>query len=288
MSITHPKECLKQLMICLVWFCTVATTCLPSSAYADLCLADNCEPEQFRNRTAYVVAGLTVIGLAAGIACLATSSGHHKHHSHCSCSSIDNYRPYSSSCSYSHSHCHHSYSDCSCYSSDYSSYSDDSCHRGRHHHHHSRSSDRSSYSHFSRNEYSDFDTGSGSNFFTARGKVRPHSKEENSLSGHFIGHNNAGQSGTVIPFIQLPDGTTQSLGTLSLSGNGSIPYGPYNQKGTYTFGVRLDQANDSTSPLKLGSFQVEMNGSTVQKHDFSAPPHCTKSFEPSPFSCQLN
>lgn len=289
MSITHPKEYLKRFIIYLAWFCATVSTFLPSSAYADLCLTDNSESEQFRYRTAYVVAGLTVIGLAAGIACLATASGHHKHHSHCSCSSLDNYRPYSSSCSYSPSHCHHSYSDCSCYYSDYSCYSSDSCHRHHHrHHHHSGFSDGSSYSRFSRNEYSDFDRGSGSNFFTARGKVKPHSKEENSLSGHFIVHHNREQNGTVTPFIQLPDGTTQSLGTLPLSGNGSIPYGPYHQKGNYTFGMTLDHANDSSSQLKLGSFEVEMNGSTVQKHDFSVPAHSSKSYEPSPFCYQLD
>lgn len=290
-----PNEVLKHFIVSFGWFCAIFTTYLPAAAYGDLCVTDTCDSETFRSRTAYVVAGLTVVGLAAAIAAMACASGHHKHHSRCSgLSSIDNYRPYSSSCSHSHhshSHCSSYYSDCNSY---YSDCSRDSDHH--HHHHHSGSYDSNYYSDFHRNERSSFSSdGSDSpsiNLLTARGKTNHSShgitEEKSALSGYFIAHNSCGQEGNVTPFIQLPDGTTQSLGTLSLSGNGSIPYGPFNQKGTYTFGVSLDQLNESNGQLKLGSFQIEVNDATVQKVEFSAPPHARNNYEPAPVCYHLN
>lgn len=265
------RSVLKQLIVCFTWFCASLATYLPAPAFGDVCYTEGCE-DTYRTRVAYVVAGLTVIGLAAGIACLGTASGHHHHHSRCSgMSSVDNYRPYSSSCS------HHSHSHCSDYSDCYSSYYDSCTSSDSHHHHRSGSYD--SYSDFSRNSYSSFSSDESRNF-VARGKVNP--TEEKALSGRFITH--GGES--VTPFIQLPDGTTHSLGRIA--GNGSIPYGPYSQTGSYTFGVSLDQANETSHQLKLGSFQIEVNESTVQKVDFTAPPHAPNNYEPSPVYYHLN
>lgn len=278
------NACLKHAIAYLSWLCVLVSTMLPAPGNADLWLSSNDELET-RKKVAYVVAGLTVIGLAVGIACLANASGHHKHHGHHhGMSSVDNYRPYSDS-SYS---C--SYSD---YSHDYSSDSSEHSRHHHHHHHHSGYYSSNPYSNFSRNDVTSFSGSSNSNrrdSLSIRGKTLKSSNQaEGALSGHFIAHSSPSHdsSESLTAFVQLPDGTTQSLGSFHLSGNNSLPYGPFEQKGVYTFGVTLDSGNKSSSQLKLGSIHIEKNGSTVQHQDFTAPPHAPAGYEPAPCCFEL-
>ena len=274
------------------WFCVLLSTSLPAPVQGDLCKSPDDESER-REKVAYVVAGLTVIGVAAGIACLATASGHHHHHSRSSwMSSVDNYRPYSSG--YHHHH-HHS-SDHSDYSSDDSS---DHHHHHHHHHHHSGYYSSNPYSIFSENNASSWSGGSDSSRSERRTILRgrtchaassKHAEgEESALSGQFIAHSSpsADAQGSVTAFVQLPDGSSRSLGTIPLSGNGSLSYGPFLKKGTYTFGVSLDQGSGAAAQ-KIGTIQIEMNGAAVKSHDFTAPPHAPASYEPAPCIFDLN
>lgn len=289
---------LKNAIAYFAWFCVLLSTYLPAPVRGDLCVTADDELER-RNRTAFVVAGLTVIGIAAGIVFLTTASGHHKHHERYSAmSSVDNYRPYSYSSSYhSHSSSSHSHSSSSD-SYSYSDYSSDHHHNSHHHHHHHSGYYSSNpYSIFSENDASSW-SGDSDSYNSDRLAIRTKSsktalsksaaREESSLSGQFIAHSSSGQEGNLTVFVQLPDGTSRSLGTASLSGNASLPYGPFHQKGVYTFGASLDQGNASSSQMNMGSIQIEVNGSTVQKHDFTAPPHAPASYEPAPCCFELS
>jgi len=280
------KEYLKQALAYFTWLCVLLSAYAPAQAQGDLCFTENDDRRRW-TKTAYFVAGLTVIGIAAGIACLANSSGHHKHHVRYSGdSSIDNYRPYSYSS-------HSSYSSYSDHSSSYSDESRD--HHHHHRHHHSGYYSSNPYSIFSENDVSSWS--GGSDFHRAdraftRGKMhkgtvsRDAAGEDKALSGQFIGHACAGQEGSLTAFVQLPDGTSHSLG--NISGNGSFSYGPFYQKGTYTFGVSLDRGNGLPSQMKMGSIQIEVDCSTVQRHEFTAPPHAPANYEPAPCCFELS
>lgn len=279
-SISYKKQYFKHAIAYLAWFCAVLTVSLPAPVQGDL-LITNDEDKCCRTRTAYIVAGLTVVAIAGAIAWIASANGHHRHHTHSSgASSVDNYRPYSSYSSY------YSYYD----SYDYSERSDR--HGHDHHHHHDRhSGDYSSnpYSIFSDNDVSSWSGSSESERRDNRvirsrvckgGHTKTMRDEEQSISGHFTTNNYdpSDQEKSMTAFVQLPDGTSQTLGTLS--GHGSVSYGPFHQKGTYTFGLCMDKPNTTPSQLKMGSVQIQVNGSEVRRHEFTAPGYAPANYEP--------
>lgn len=274
---------MKQIIAYFTWFCVLLSTFNLAPAHAELCLIENDDDEK-RVRNAYIVAGLTVIGIAGGIAALSSASGHHKHHT-------------SSSYSYSRRHDHYSYSG-------YSGHHHHN-HRGhnhrhdRHHKHHKHNSHH--YSIFSENNVSSWSDSGRSSYsaesFDQFAKKRIYSNdhaeaEETQISGTFISHSDLTDvtEGSFTAFVQLPDGTTRSLGSLLLSGRGtaSLPYGPFDQKGTYTFGVSLDRGIDLQMQTKAGSVEIQVNGSVVQRHDFIFPPHATANYEPAPCCFENN
>ena len=248
---------MKQIISYFSWLFVLSTLVVISPAHADLCITPD-ENEAWRARTAYIVAGLTVIGVAGAIVALSNASGHHKHHTHSS-SSWDSYNSY-----HHHGHYHNSYS---------------SHHHHKHHHHHSSSLE----------PISERDSLWPINQKIALSKD---AEEETQISGVFASHCNgaAENQGSFTAFVQLPDGTTRTLGRLSLSGNGgtSLHYGPYDQKGTYTFGISLDQTINSPEQMKAGSVEIQVNGSAVQKHDFTLPPHAAANYEPAPCCFDAN
>lgn len=116
----------------------------------------------------------------------------------------------------------------------------------------------------------------------ARSKL---SKEAKELSGTFILHSTSGlHQGSATAFVRLPDGSTQTLGSVSLSNRSgtSIPYGPFNQKGIYTFGMYVEGGTSCSSQVKIGSLEVKVNESTVENHDFFVPAHSPSIYEPHP------
>jgi len=112
------------------------------------------------------------------------------------------------------------------------------------------------------------------------------SKESNQITGVFVTHpslSNTGK-GSVTAFVQMPDGTTQVLGSLpfSSSSGSSLAYGPFHQKGNYVFKVSVDEGSVFPSHSKVGSVEINVNGSTVESRDFFAPAHASGRYEPVP------
>jgi hypothetical protein len=120
--------------------------------------------------------------------------------------------------------------------------------------------------------------------------LNPQVNSENILEGRVMAASAAlsGGNKSMTAFVQLPDGSSRTLGSLPLSGNASIPFGPFDQKGVYTFGVSLDQGNESSVQTKLATIEMVVNGNTVQRVDFSAPPHAPARYEPSPYCFDLS
>lgn len=245
------------------FFLCWALVCLnmPSQLFSQTIISNDQECE-LRAKTAYILTGATIIALAGvGVAYAASSSWSHRH----CCSSY-------SSC-YSSYSCGHSY--CSSYS------------RSSHSHRHSYSDS----SWYSSSSYSDRTI--GDRFIEGqfplrhrRGKgFRQSSEESNVLSGSFI-VNSVGNQGTLIAFVQLPDGTRQTLGHLSLAERAgcSLSYGPFDQEGNYFFGVAVDQEEASSQQTRIGSVEIEVNGSKVQSYDFIIPAYSPAHYEPAPCS----
>lgn len=222
-----------------------------------------------RAKVAKVVAGATLLALIAGVAYMVIGS---------------------KSC---HSHHHHRH----------------------HHHHHSYSY---SYSYW---DFSNSDSDSRHNFPGRRGlqNINPILEEgelefnkmnllrkkkmsgrgglkfvgeSKALSGSFVSNSlsSSSEKGSMTAFVRLPDGSMQILGSILLATgiNTSIPYGPFTQKGVYSFGVCVEDGSALTSYTKVGSIEVNRDGLTTGSHDFFVPPHPPLNFEPAPFEYILD
>ena len=220
--------------------------------------------EQQRNRTAIGLAGVTAAGLAAGIILLGSNknccSKHcsHRHH-HCSsssyCSSYSDYTNYTD------------YTDYTTYS--YSDYSD-------HHHHHNGVS-----RHFSSSYYDDIGRSMACGEELAA--------KNNSFSGVFALECKGAShmQGSITPYIQYPDGTTELLDALDLSDPAaSVSFGPLKKIGTYALGIRVNQGAVLSSEDADVIVNIFMNGSTVQTSEFSLDP--SPGFAPLPVIFQLH
>lgn len=293
------KEYLKRWIAYFTLFCVVFASQQPAKLIAEdcPCILVNQE-DACRTRTATIVAGATLIALVGGIAYLAFGSPNHKGHSHSSSSS---YSPSYSSYSYDYdppfSKPSYSYSG---YSSNSYSGDSDGRHQRRHHRHSNRSSDY--YSFFTGSNESAYHSASDPQFeernaegnLPARSRLLARakkSKETDQISGIFTTHPSlsASAKGSVTAFVQMPDGTTQTLGSLpfSASAGSSLSYGPFTQKGNYLFGIRIDEGTMLSSQTKVGSVEVNINGSTVESRDFFAPAHSSSHYEPAPCEYSL-
>ena len=247
---------------------------LQATEYPPNCLLIDKEDEQ-RTRTATILAGATLVTLVGGVAYAAFgNSSHHHHHS-----------------SYSYNN---SSDNCGCSSEYNSSWSHNYSSAFSHHHHHSNS-----YS-FNGNDEVKWDGGVGPGHRNvnddpiAGGEIREcsycgsraaaknrASKTGLQIEGTFTTHpipTLSGQ-GSITPFVQLPDGTTDTLETIALTRNGclSFSYGPYTQKGTYAFGVHSTHGTNIPSQAKIGTLEIKLNGSRVQCGEFS--PHSRQLIE---------
>jgi hypothetical protein len=285
------KEYLKRWIAYFTLCCVVFASQQPAKLIAEDCPCILVEPEDAcRTRTATIVAGATIIALVGGIAYIAFGSPCHKGHSHSSNSC--------SSSSYSYDPPFPSYSSYSSYSYSSDSYGRRHHHHHRHHRHSHRSSDYSSDSSFwTGSGYSAYHSASDPQIFerNAEGNLPARSrqlacskksKETDQISGVFITHPSLSSSakGSVTAFVQMPDGTIQVLGSLpfSASGGSSLAYGPFTQKGNYLFGIRIDEGATLSSQTKVGSVEVNINGSTVESRDFFVPAHSPSHYEPTP------
>ena len=53
----------------------------------------------------------------------------------------------------------------------------------------------------------------------------------------------------------------------------SLPFGPFNQSGTYAFGIRIDERSTILHQVKAGFVDIQINGMTVQSEGFDVSPH---------------
>lgn len=305
------KDFFKQWIAYFSLFCVVFTSQIPSKLLADPCSCIMVDQEDARRtKIATVVAGATVLALVGGVAWLAFGSSGRKHHHSSSSSSYSSYSSYS----------YRSYS--SDYSSDSPWYSDRSSHSSSPYSHDSNSSgSRSSSSpwysdyspshYYTTNPYSIFGENNVSSFYGGstegigdivdqqrfedglpfQGKRVMRTKKSikessDQLSGVFVTHPalSVSNQGRMIAFVRLPDGTTQVLGSLLISSRGgtSLTCGPFTQKGTYTFGISVEEGTSLSSHLKVGYVEINVNGSTVDTHDFLVPAHPSANYEPHP------
>lgn len=215
----------------------------------------DCQDVQ-RNRVAMGLAGITAVGLAVGIVVLGCNNENCKKHcSHHHCGSS------------SYSSCYSDYS----YYSDYSdyTYSDYSHHHHSHHHHNSVSS------HFPSSYYEDI----GRNMRSEDGLA----VKNDVLSGVFaLDFKGVSQvHGSITPYIQFPDGTTEILDTMDLSDTAaSVSFGPLKQMGNYEFGIRINQGAVFSAEEADMLVNICRNGSVVQTSGFSLNPPAN--FSPSP------
>jgi hypothetical protein len=275
MSFALKKETLRQAITYFSLLCLLFSSLASSSLRADCPMIEDDESER-RARTARILVGVTIVALGAGIAYAAFgSTGKCHHHSSSSSSSCSRDSYYS--CYSHHDHHHHRHH-----------------HDHAHHHHHHHS-----YSSYSSDLYSRFgthDTSRVSNDveFPFAGIHRSKISQDpsvvsNQLSGVFTSQALAKGQGSMTPFIQLPDGMTQVLGSIPLGKTGiSIPYGPFDQEGTYTFGIRVEEGAHLPMPAIIGSFEVEVNGSLMQKQEINLPANPPNNYESNPFTFHLS
>lgn len=111
----------------------------------------------------------------------------------------------------------------------------------------------------------------------------------NELSGQFVSHFSGSGQGSATAFVQLPDGTKHILGQIPFSGStsSSLAYGPFNQTGTYVFGICVDEGCRLPVQSKIGFVDVRINGSTIQSHDFIVPRNPPTNYEPAPYTHEL-
>ncbi len=229
--------------------CCFLFVCRASLSSQEIMVND--QEEASRLRAAYIIAGIAVIAVGAGIG-------------------------YAASCS-SHGHCHDSYCSYSnyfdsCYSSDYSGRCRYSSYPSSYSSYYSGSwpSSSSSYSRVT-NGLLDRD------FPLTRHKKLPksftlkHSEKERELAGFFTVHPSfTEEAGQATVFVQTPGGCTQTLGSFSLNnraGNG-IAFGPFTESGTYTFGVTIETGNRLATSEKLCTVEIKVDGAIVESHDF--------------------
>jgi hypothetical protein len=279
---TFNKAHLQQVIAHFSLLCLFFSSQVPSSLFAeDPTYID--EDAARRTQNARILVGVTVVALGAGIAyAVSGSSGkcHHHHHSSSSSSSYSSNSSSSASSSsshHSHSSSHHSSSSNSSYSGNY--FLDPN--------------NRGSSSSFSDQNGT---VGLGPQFaprshMLKKSSKRSHdSSSEHSLSGMFISNVATRGQGSISAFVQLPDGTTQHLGHIPFSGStsSSLAYGPFNQEGTYTFGISIDEGSQLPAQTKIGSVNIEVNGSMTQSYDFMAPANPSANYEPPTSSYTLH
>lgn len=234
---------IKQGIFCLLLFCLSLCLNRPFILYASpVCCVYDDENEQ-RTQMARCLAGVTLIGLGVGAGCLASCSGHRRHHgSSCSCSSY--YYP----SSYSNSSCWSSSSSSSSCSSSYSSSSSCRILKNAHKQRSVMPSEASLAA-------------------STQGKLAGTFTITPSLSA--LGH------GGLIVFVLLPDGTKQVLGRILFSDHtgSSLSYGPFDQAGTYTLGVTLDEGSEIYTQALIGYFDLSINGTFVQTCEVILSPY---------------
>lgn len=246
---------------------------VPSSLWAEAAFFID-EEDQARTQRAYFLVGATLVALGAGVAYLASTNGSCCHKKHDS--------------SYSDSSSSYDWDDSSDYSyrSDYSDYSS---YRRSDYSRYSSEDYFSDYSIFNNNIVSSWsDSPSeilGPQFSLPRQKhksAQGATTTANLLSGVLTSHISPGSQGSFTAFVHLPDGTTNTLGSLSFSENtsASLAYGPFNQTGTYTFGISLDVGSQLPLQTKVCSIEMEVNRSTTQRYDFNVPSHAPAHYEP--------
>lgn len=260
----------RKLHLWIRYVVLVCVTCMPHltpSIHAQHCQAIIIDQEECqRTKTATIVAGTTIFALLAGAAVVA-----------CCCSGSKN-------SSDSHHHHHH-----------HDSYNHHHHHRHHHHSHSSRYSKDGSF--YSSSDVLDKHSANDPQFlerpFPDEQIIRSRSlthlkknKQTRQIAGMFKTHLIPSRSakGQATAFVQLPDGTTENLGKLSLSNTSpsSISFGPYTQKGDYTFGIRLEDNIQLPSSLKIASVEVSLNGLTVESRDFFIPAQAPARYEPAP------
>lgn len=283
-ALRYFKEWTAYFLLC----CVVLTSQQPAQLIAQdgTCILMEPGRDEWRSKTATIVAGAATVAVIGGIAYIAlgSSGGCHSHSSSSCSSSYSNYNPpFFSSSSYSRdSYGHH--------------------HHHHHHHHHS-------------NYYSSFSSGSSSGFeyhssqdpqiferniegnqpartrYLAARNKKSKKEEADQISGVFTIHPSlsASTKGSITVFVQMPDGSIQNLGNLSFSANAgcSLTYGPFKQKGNYLFGIRLDQGATFSSQTKVCTVEVHLNGTIVECYDFFAPAHASTYYEPTPCEYSL-
>lgn len=261
----------RKLHVWIRYIVLVCVTCMPHvtpSIHAQHCQAIIIDQEECqRTKTATIVAGTTVFALLAGAAVVA-----------CCCSGSKN-------CSDSHHHHHHD------------SYNNHHHHHHRHHHHRHSSRCSNDCCFYSSSNVLDKHSANDPQFlerpFPDEQIIRSRSlthlkknKQSRQIAGMFKTHLIPSRSakGQATAFVQLPDGTTESLGKLSLSNTSpsSISFGPYTQKGDYTFGIRLEDNIQLPSSSKIASVEVSLNGLTVESRDFFIPAQAPARYEPMP------
>lgn len=156
------------------------------------------------------------------------------------------------------------------------------------------SNEGSSYSVFDNNIVSNFSGGGSSSISEIRAqKIPSHTrkyaaknKEKQALSGVFCRSLSLplAATGGCSVFVQSPDGTREIIGHISLSSNRdtSLSFGPFTKKGTYTFGIVVDEETTLSTQSKIGSIEIAVDGATAQKGDFSLPAHPSIHYEPQP------
>lgn len=233
--------------------CLLFNSLFPHKLSAQYCPQAPCilikEEDKERRKTAKIVAGATLIALVGGVAYFAlASSSCHGHHS-------------SSSSNYYYDHDSHFFD--SYYSQNFRP--------------------------FIRQKTLDFVPSKGKHRFNRKDSLKD-LNESNEISGTFIAQSvmSSSDHGSMTAFIRLPDGSTQTLGTIDLSSRGSsIPYGPFTQKGTYAFNIKLEDAIPFTSNVKVGTIEIEVNGAKIENHDFFVPPYPPSNYEPAAFEYTL-
>jgi hypothetical protein len=297
MTFRTSEKKFKQIVYCILLVVFFASQ-IRSQVSADTCICND-EEDACRTRVATIVAGVTILALVGGVAYFAFGRGSCRRHHSCS----------SSSCSYySSSSYRYTNADPVLHSSSSSSSSDSSRHnhRRRHHHHHSSSSDSYLFSHNDTRSWSSSSSSSSLNRlgpqlseaylkdgqipkvgdFVAHNRRAAcfcHSKDSMKLGGRFISHPSLSTAqGHFIAFVQLPNGMTEDLGRIPFSGStsSSLSFGPFDEKGTYAFGIRLEEGASFPTQTKIGSIEVTLNASTVQSAEFLVPSHSPSNYEP--------
>lgn len=286
------KEYFKKWVVYLTLLCVALSSQQPFKLNGQGCCRMLEEDESQRTRTATIVAGASVIALVGGIACLTCcSSSHHKKHSHSS-SDSNAYYPSSRYDSYGQSHDSYGWHHHDSYGSHQSHHSKKSSHSSSHHSSHSvggvpRGLHGDPDPQFLQRGADDGNLPA----HTPRVARSKQSKEADQMTGVFVSHPSLSTTGKgkLTAFVQMPDGTTQVLGTLPFSGTAgsSLSYGPFTQKGNYVFRVSVEEGAVLPSHTKVGSVEVHVNGATVESRDFFAPAQGAGRYEPTPCECRL-